>query len=714
MANGKAQLVLRHIRTLAAAGRSHKLTDRQLLEQYSRGRDEEAFAALLRRHGPMILRVCQRVLGHWQDAEDVFQATFLVLARKAPTLQAKESIGTWLYEVAHRLAQDARRKRFRQRVREEKASRQPHTDQLSEITARELVEVVDEELNRLAEKYRAPLVLCCLEGRSGDEAARQLACSLSTLKRRLSRGRELLHARLTRRGLALSATALSGLLLQNTASAAVPVALADATIEAAMAYTVTGVASAVVSAQVLTLSEGVLKGMFLTKLKIAAALVIVTVIAGGAGISSVGLYGAASAEDGKAKGASSGNDAPNDEAKSAKLCATLKTSDAWVDRLEFTADGKTLAAASRDGAVKVWELPSGRQRTAFQWTKGTLIDMVITPDGKTVAVAGGSEKGEAKLWDVTTDKEQAAIKGLTRQARAVAFTPDCKTLALGLADETVRLWQVTPLRERAVLRGHAGEIQGLAFTADGGTLVSASSDKTVKLWDVATGKERATLKGHTDEVGALALASDGKFLATTSSDRTVKLWDMAEAKELATRKARDDIALSPAFVLKSKYLALVCLKVPDMDDGSVRLWDSSTGKERTILRGKGFSSFCGIAFSPDGKILATGGYGVVKLWDMSSDAPKKKTQSDTNLGPSSLGKDAKVSADGKSFEIEDLPPGQYDVLLFGPSRRVPDRPGSSTQTVIGRRPVNLKEGQTEAVEFGNLRGEKCEFCSRFF
>jgi RNA polymerase sigma factor (sigma-70 family) len=341
MANGKAELVVRHIRMLAASGQSNKLTDRQLLERYVQDHDEEAFAALLRRHGPMILSVCRRVLGNPQDAEDAFQATFLVLARKAATLRAQETIGTWLYEVAYRLAQEARRKSFRQRVREKKASRPSHSDQLSEITARELVEVLDEELNRLAEKYRAPLVLCCLEGRSGDEAARQLACSLSTLKRRLHRGRELLHVRLTRRGLALSTAGLSTLLLQHTASASIPLALADATIKAAMSFATTGTIGAAVSAKVLALSEGVLKGMFLTKLKIAAALVMVTVLAAGVGISSVSLHGA---EDDKAEAASASDDAS--KKKSASMGSEPANLGTVTGRVVLAADSTPVAGAN--------------------------------------------------------------------------------------------------------------------------------------------------------------------------------------------------------------------------------------------------------------------------------------------------------------------------------------------------------------------------------
>jgi RNA polymerase sigma factor (sigma-70 family) len=208
-------------------------SDRELLGRFAAGRDGAAFEAVLRRHGPMVLRACRRMLDRREDAEDVFQATFLVLARKAGAVAWRESVGTWLYEVAHRLARDVRRQQARRHAREAAAGSRPAADPLADISGRELLAALDEELAGLPARYRDPLLLCCLEGKSGDEAARDLGCSASTLKRRLRSARDLLQARLDRRGLALPATAVASLLFLGPATA-VPPGLADGTARAAV------------------------------------------------------------------------------------------------------------------------------------------------------------------------------------------------------------------------------------------------------------------------------------------------------------------------------------------------------------------------------------------------------------------------------------------------------------------------------------------------
>ncbi|HJZ57654.1 MAG TPA: RNA polymerase sigma factor, partial [Gemmataceae bacterium] len=176
-------------------------TDRDLLRRFSTNRDAAAFEAALRRHGSMVLRVCRRVLDQGEDVEDTFQATFLTLARKAQAVTWRESVAAWLYEVSYRLAREVRRRNVRRQAREARAPVRDAADPLDEITGRELLTAIDEELASLPEEYRAPLLLCCLEGVSGEEAARQLGYSASTLKRRLHAARERLRSQLQRRGL---------------------------------------------------------------------------------------------------------------------------------------------------------------------------------------------------------------------------------------------------------------------------------------------------------------------------------------------------------------------------------------------------------------------------------------------------------------------------------------------------------------------------------
>jgi RNA polymerase sigma factor (sigma-70 family) len=256
------------------------LTDGQLLDCFVARRDDAAFEALVRRHGPMVLAVCHRVLRNHHDSEDAFQATFLVLARKATSIVPREAVGSWLYGVAYRMALKARATTAKRRERQVREMPEPEAPQ--EHGGSELQAWLDKELNRLPDKYRAPLVLCGLEGRSEKEAAGQLGLAQGTLSSRLSRARAMLAKRLARGGVELSLPA---------ASAHVPTALLDSTIEAARLYAAgRAVAAGIVSAQVAALTEGVLTAMFFSKLKITAlplVLVVGTVLGTGTLVLSV-------------------------------------------------------------------------------------------------------------------------------------------------------------------------------------------------------------------------------------------------------------------------------------------------------------------------------------------------------------------------------------------------------------------------------------------
>jgi RNA polymerase sigma factor (sigma-70 family) len=265
--------VLERLRTAALARDGCGLSDGQLLERYAAGRDEAAFAALVRRHGPMVLGVCRRVAGNSPDAEDAFQATFLVLVRKAASLRSRELVGNWLYGVAYRTALKARAVAARRRARERQVEEMPHPEVAPDEAWSDLLPLLDRELERLPDKYRVPLVLCELEGRGRKEVARRLRLPEGTLSSRLATARRLLAARLTRRGLTLSAAALAAALSQQAAPAAVPRALVTATVQVARAARRAATAGAV-PAGVSALTEGVLKGMLMRKLKLTTALLL--------------------------------------------------------------------------------------------------------------------------------------------------------------------------------------------------------------------------------------------------------------------------------------------------------------------------------------------------------------------------------------------------------------------------------------------------------
>jgi RNA polymerase sigma factor (sigma-70 family) len=208
------------------------LRDDQLLSRFFSERDDAAFAAILERHGPLVYGVCQRVLCDANDAEDAFQATFLVLVRKGGTLRDPSRLASWLYGVAHRIARKVRAKAALRTRSERQVSEMPTSTAASDMTLDELRKVLDEEISQLPQKYALPLVLCYLEGKTNAEAAAQLGWPEGSMSRRLSRARDLLRSRLSRRGLALSAALITSVFVKR-ATAAVPHHLLGTTIESA-------------------------------------------------------------------------------------------------------------------------------------------------------------------------------------------------------------------------------------------------------------------------------------------------------------------------------------------------------------------------------------------------------------------------------------------------------------------------------------------------
>src|SRR5262245_7719048 len=233
MSKGQLKVILRHLSKRSGPPVAADLSDGELLRRFAASREEGAFAALVQRHGPLVLSVCRRVLRHQQDAEDAFQATFLILARKAGSVRRSESLASWLFGVAHRTALRAKTDAAKRRHHPARSKSVAEPDPPTGASLRELQRLLDEEVNRLPEKYRAPFVLCCLEGHSRAEAARQLGWNEGTLSGRLALARKQLRQRLARRGVSLTAV-LAAVALGPGANAGVPVALAGVTVEAAM------------------------------------------------------------------------------------------------------------------------------------------------------------------------------------------------------------------------------------------------------------------------------------------------------------------------------------------------------------------------------------------------------------------------------------------------------------------------------------------------
>jgi len=271
MVNGESGIVLRQIRMLWDEGRIGALADEQLLEQFTARRGdaaEAAFEALVLRHGPMVLGVCRRVLRDPHEAEDAFQATFLILARRAGSIRKREVLGGWLCKVAQRVAARARALSVRRRGLEPPCPIPPAAQPDELVEHDDLRIAILDEVHLLPEKYRLPVQLCYIEGRTHDEAARQLAWPVGTVRTRLAWARDRLRDRLTRRGLALPAGLIGTSLVSAKASAGVPAALVKATVEAA--------AGRAVGAAVIPLAEAMLRAMLMSKLKLVILFVLAT------------------------------------------------------------------------------------------------------------------------------------------------------------------------------------------------------------------------------------------------------------------------------------------------------------------------------------------------------------------------------------------------------------------------------------------------------
>ncbi|HJZ93203.1 MAG TPA: sigma-70 family RNA polymerase sigma factor [Gemmataceae bacterium] len=388
-------------------------TDGQLLQSFIDCRDGDAVTALVRRHGPMVLGVCRRVLGGTHDAEDAFQATFLVLVRKATSIVPRELVGNWLYGVAYRTALEARARNARRRAREKQVRDMPDHAVESEAAWPELEPLLDRELSRLPEKYRAPVVLCELQGRSRSDAARQLNLPEGTLSSRLATARRMLAGRLGARGLALSAGGLTSVLVHSAVSASVPPPLLASTAKAATLTAAGQAVGTVVSANVAALTEGVLKTMFLAKLKVAAvALVAAGVLAGAGGRLVMPQAQAEKPGDKVAKDAGHKN--------STELSAVVKAVDASRGVLTTHPSKTTPEEQSFNLAkgVKVFLDDGTGDKLGFSEGKigdvadGSHVTLRLSPENKEVVgiwVEGPSVQGILKAADATRNTITASV-----------------------------------------------------------------------------------------------------------------------------------------------------------------------------------------------------------------------------------------------------------------------------------------------------------------
>jgi RNA polymerase sigma factor (sigma-70 family) len=458
MLNRQQEVVLPRLCRLIGPQFGGDLSDRELLERFLGRRDSAAFAALVRRHGPTVLGVCRRLLHHAQDAEDAFQATFLVLVRKGRSIAKREALGSWLYGVAYRVALKARAEARRRRHREEAAARaeaQPPHDAARD----DLRRVIDEEVNRLPDKYRRPVVLCYFEGKTYQEAARLLGWPAGTASVRLARARELLRTRLARRGLALSAVALAAWLAEGAAPAGEACLLAEATAHAALRFAADP-AAAGVSTQVIALTEGLVKAMLLRKVKTLTGIFLaVSLTAAGAGaLWRFAVPAPAAAAD------------RTDDTPAANARPSASGAPVAADQPRGAADFGPFPSLAADPPGQGPEAPAGPPPRALAPPGGarplqTRIGLI-----NLTRVLKGSKKFQAAQADLRARMEQAQQKldALRKQAQKSQAESDDPATPPGRREQSE--WQLRRLKkemedEEQRARGMMDKMSGDALTA---------------------------------------------------------------------------------------------------------------------------------------------------------------------------------------------------------------------------------------------------------
>lgn len=575
--------VLEHLRKLTGPARVRELSDADLLERFRLRREEAAFTLLVQRHGPMVLAVCRRVLGDLHEAEDAFQATFLVLVRNAAAIRKQESLAGWLHGVASRIAHKARMRSARQRARPLGTLPSIVRDDPSEkLAAAELRAALDEEIERLPDKYRMPLVLCYLADKTHEQAADELGWPKSSVTARLARARELLQRRLRQRGFTVPAGLLAALLTEQSANAAMPSLLTLSTVRLAM-QALTGETLAATTAAVL--ADGFVKGAATAKYTAMLTL-----------LATMGLAAAL----GTWMASSPVPSAPQKAPPQAIDNRREKPAQTPKPRVDLFGDPLPPGARARLGTVRLRH-------------PGNISQYAFSPDGKILAAMGDSHISTVCLFDVATGRELRRLE--PAGWKGVAFSPDGKILAAGAMRQVWR-WDTATWKELPNWEVNVDRIEQLFFSPDGKTLACiGEKDRqpgvtTVALLDTSTGRDLCHRDGRGDYLGpSIAFAPDSKTWAYVDRhEKKIPLYDVSSGEEIRRFEGHSKAAHAVAFSLDGKTLASNDL------DGTLRFWDTATGK---LLPQQGKFYAVKLTYFPEGKRLL-GSAGVPRLYDIAT------------------------------------------------------------------------------------------------
>jgi RNA polymerase sigma factor (sigma-70 family) len=686
-------LLVRQLRKAVGKEADAALLDGELLKRFTDSRDEDAFAILVQRHGPMVLTVCRSILRSWHDAEDAFQATFLVLARKAASIRQAESLASWLYGVAYHVAVRARAKTVRRRAREPRLEQMPSSDPLLDMTGRELQQILHEELHKLPDKYRSPLVLCYLQGKTQEEAARQLHWTKATVRGRLDRGRAQLRRRLAGRG--LGATAVTALLAQSAQAAVVPLPLVHTTVQSAR-LVAAGRAAGVLSSSVASLMNDALKATFLARVPTMAVLCLALALLG----ASMGALAAAWPARGPqakpvppaaklpeqprlATGKEQRVDRHGDplpEGALQRLGTIRMRHGRFLYGAIFSPEGRLISigpATSDHASVIAWDPGTGKGTTLGKFPhfceRVTLV-AAASSASKVFAIVVPQGGLPIFIRDTATGKEQRRIPSPEFSIGCMTLSRDARTLATGGVEGVIRLYEVATGKAIGRIRAHAqgkysSVITGLAFSPDARLLASADIDGMIRFWDTATGKEM-TRAEPAGAQGSLAFSPDGKLLVYGGKDRLV-YWDLAAHKPNLSRRLPGRVTCL-AFSSNGSRL------ISGSNDGTLAVCDVATGRilRRWSAHGHPVEM---LGFARDGKTFVSGTCmeGAVRLWNLASGkevlplAGHRGQASPVHY--SANGQHLVTRSRDNTIRRWDLATGQDHVVFQRPSRTFSDR-----------------------------------------
>jgi RNA polymerase sigma factor (sigma-70 family) len=658
MADSRLASIVRHVYKLAALQQTSDAADASLLEQFIRQRDEAAFVALVRRHGPLVWRVCRRVLHQTQDAEEVYQATFLVLARQAAKIRKPAALASFLYGVAYRIARKARADGFRRQSRQREPITEPVADAAGEAAWREVEQILIEEVQALPEKYRTPVLLCYWEGLTNEESSRRLGWPAGTVKTRLLKARQLLHERLTRRGVSLSAGAITTLLASGGGDAAMPPSLAVGAMHTVLDGT-PRVAAAV-------LAEQAVFGVIWSKARLISAFVL---LVGGTVLLAYHALGGRQAEEQETTQL-------NPPAKEA--APTRPAKEKQQNRNDWFGDPLPPGAVARLGTRRLCGPVDP------MWLR-------FSPDGSKIASQGWYG---VTVWDAVSGQRAVERKNYYPLVHGMAWRKDGTGVAiLRLPDRSFFVSEFTndsekvpdpppaPPRNNIPVPGPDG-MEWLALSPDGTRLAIVRNPEkekiSVELFRVATGRlvgeleRERTLGPFGGPCGEIRYSTLGQLIILSRPYKKKGDWSLTVVDADKNRVIRKCLIPPPGHCVY-KYMfslspdaRLAAIPPTEKDSpnehiGTIRVLDLDAGSElRSIpFEERGYGT--GHALTPDGKHLITSGSKFYfQIWDVATgkEVVRSPERYLSEWGEAST---VEVSSDNKRFATARQSDGQVDI-----------------------------------------------------